>query len=98
MLTETVNIPSVSVWDHHDQPIAVADKFLVQGSAKNNHIYLAVGQTPITRFPTSTSEGNLPEPDPIHTIAVFALTPEGVQDLLAVLTKATAKMGVKPEE
>ena len=98
MQTETVNIPSVSVWDHHGQPIAVADKFLVQGSDKHKHIYLAVGQTPISRFPGSASDGNPPEPDPIHTIAVFALTPEGVQDLLEVLTKATAKMGVTPEE
>lgn len=97
MLTETVNIPTPSGWSRHDQPIAVADKFLIQGFDKYHHIYLAVGQTPITRG-SSGSEDTPRQSDPIHTIGVFALTPEGVQDLLALLTKAMAKIGEKPEE
>lgn len=97
MLTETVNIPPPSAWSRHDQPIAVADKFLVQGFDKYDHVYLAVGQTPITRDPSGSEDGPR-RSDPIHTIAVFALTPDGVQDLLAVLTKVIAKIGEKPEE
>lgn len=97
MLTETVNIPSASGWSRHGQPIAVADKFLIQGFEKHHHIYLAVGQTPVTRDPAG-SEDSPRQSDPIHTISVFALTPDGVQDLLEMLTKAMARIGETPEE
>jgi len=97
MLTETVNIPPPSAWSRHDQPIAVADKFLVQGFDKYDHIYLAVGQTPIARGSSGSEDGPGPT-DPIHTIAVFALTPDGVQDLLEMFTKVMARIGEKPEE